>query len=786
MTTPKEITATEKLLDLIRASSPVPEVGHHQERETDYHPPLTVAKSGMEREFAVGTRHTPPPELELLRSESEDVPVIVLGSDDDDIPPYPAAQRAEAAPGFVTIPPLEMHRPDDEAPSPVSLSADIEAPPPTAIAREEVTPGDPPLTQLAISPLEAEGSPVLVLTADAHDDPSPAPAAEREGETIDPVSALLAIRPPSLTQTASAAISRTLHRLRPVSKTTIAIDIQPGMIHLAKTLTSKGVHHLQECQSVPYEFNADSEPDQPYTDQEFMKVLFRTLSNFIPTRGHHEIWCSYFFCNPVGLHNISIPKVADKEIANAVFWSAKRELEFDEATTLFDYTVLQEVVENNQPKIQTLVTLVPSEELAGVQEMFKNAGFPLTGLTFPAAAIQNFLRQDQSIPADNPVVYFTIRRNSSFIDIFHHGKMFFSREIKTGTESFVESLLDQALTRGVLIDEEHANDYLFRPNTSPGESGPGSSEIFALLNLDELAVIDRLVRQLLRTFEYCSTTFKTPPVCKVFTSGEYTVNEPILQAIANRVGVSCVVLEPFSRRIFTGGVEATVTAGANLLVAAGLSLSDKQTTANFLFTHAERFVEAATDRLNNIIAIATIGLTIGSGVFFAWQYNQGLDKKVTIENMRAALDQKYLAEPRSRSADYSIQTIQKIGQFHTDSKQKVERFRVIIMLNELAKKIGPEISLTDLALDLKPKTDESRPAKDAPSPGLVRLNGYIRAPLETQEFILMSFLKTLTTLSLLGEPNLTSKENTTLDDQAVLRFEVNLKGTLGAVGPPPS
>lgn len=703
MTTPKEITATEKLLDLIRSSSPPPV------------PEPTVQQTEQRQE----TKNDGPSDLCLEK---------------------------------------------------LSLDHDIDHGEALVISPVETSPPLPPASPLIVGDEEdLDHAPEVDLRAEP-----PAPPSVRKPRTG------------SLVQSAATALRQRLQRLHPLTKITIAVDIQPGVIHLVKTQSTKQSHTLLACQSVPF-------PDEPaascknlFDDQEFKAVLFPALAAMLGTHDHHEIWCSYAYCNPVGLHNISIPKVGEQEIANAVFWSAKRELEFDEGSHLFDYAVLQEYAEGNQGKIQTLVSLVPREEVQGVTGMFREAGFPLTGLTFPAAAIQNFLNHDVGTPLDQPVAYFTIRQRNSFIDIFHHGKMFFSREIKTGTESFVESLLDQALTRGVLIDEEHANDYLFRPNTSPEESGPGSAEIFALLNLDELAVIDRLVRQLLRTFEYCSTTFKTPPVCKVFTSGEYTVNEPILQAIANRVGVSCVVLEPFSRQIFTGGVEATVTAGANLLVAAGLSLSDKQTTANFLFTHAERFVEAATDRLNNIIAIATIGLTIGSGMFFAWQYNQGLDKKVTIENMRAALDQKYLAEPRSRSADYSIQTIQKIGQFHTDSKQKVERFRVIIMLNELTKKIGPEISLTDLALDLKPKTDESRPAKDAPSPGLVRLNGYIRAPLETQEFILMSFLKTLTTLSLLGEPNLTSKENTILDDQAVLRFEVNLKTTLGAVEPPPS
>ena len=837
MTTPKEITATEKLLDLIRASSSVTESGPPQEKEADY-PPPPLEKTGVEREFAVGTSFTPPSELKMHRPDADDIPVIVLsatGDDDEVTPPPPATKnrqptpdlvdlgqlamlRPEAeerprvvlsainddtplptpigektAPEFLSLGQLEMHDQDTED-TPVVLQrtdADAAAPPPPATESKTVPPGSDPPTELTVHHPEEEASPLGLLPLDAVDDP-PSPSTEiagEEEERPDPVSALLAMRPPSLARTASTAINRALHRLRPSTKTTIAIDIQPGMVHLVKTLTSKADHHLQTCLSVPYEYKADSQPDQPYTDQEFMKVLFRTLSTLIPSHGHHEIWCSYAFCNPVGLHNITIPKVADKDIANAVFWSAKRELEFDETTTLFDYTVLQELNDNNQPKIQTLVTLVPNEELDGVAEMFKNAGFPLTGLTFPAAAIQNFLNHDQSIPAENPVVYFTIRRNSSFIDIFHQGKMFFSREIKTGADSFIESLLELALKQNIIIDDESAKDYLFRPRDNARGSAPTFDELTTQFNFDGLAVIERLVRQLARTFEYCTTTFKTPPVSRIFTSGEFTVNNPILLAIENRIGIKCSVIEPLASTIFHRDFTPRTSYACELLVAAGLSLSDRQITTNFLFTYKERAQERSSNRINAMIAMVTIGLALGCGGFFAWQYQAGLGKQATIASMRQELDHLYQQEPRSRSDEYASQTIRKIGQFHHDNKERVIRFKVIALINELTKKIGPELRITDLTLDLEQKQTETRGKNNAPpplSPGTLEFKGYISAAPDTQEFILMNLLKSLATLNLLGEPKLKANARTSLQNQRVLRFEITMKTTFAFLEPPPS
>ena len=702
MATPKEITATEKLLDLIRTSSSVTETVSLQQTADDHHPQLTLEESDQEGEIAAGAEVPSSPVDAIPQPEPVDSPTVFHGAGGLD---------------------------------------DVLLPPTTA-----------------------------------EEPPSPPPA---------PVQ----VKRPSLLQTSAFAIHRTLRRLRPLTKTTIAIDIQPGRVHLVKTQSSKGVHQLLACQSIPYGFEQDSRPEHLFTDQGFMEVLFRSLSAFIPRHGHHELWCSYAFCKPVGLHNISIPKVADKDVPTAVFWSAKRELEFDEATTLFDYSVLQELLESNLPKIQTLVTLVPKEELDGVDAMFKNAGFPLTGLTFPAAAIQNFLNQDQSIPADNPVVYFTIRRSSSFIDIFHHGKMFFSREIKTGTDSFVESLMDLALSQSILIDEESAKDYLFRPMDDADTTADGFEQLSAQFNFDGLAVIERLVRQLVRTFEYCATTFKTPPVSRIFTSGEYTVNEAILRAIESRIGIKCSVIEPLSPAIFDREIETPDHNTSELLVAAGLSLSDKETTANFLFTYKERAQEAATNRINAVIAIFTICLTIGCGGFFAWQYQAELAKKVKINSIKADLDQKYRQEPRSRSDDYASQTIQKIGQFHRDNKEKVKRFKVLALINELSKKIGPEIKITDLTLDLEQKTAESRSKKNEPSkpsPGTIELSGYISAAPEVQEFMLMNFLKSLATLNLLGEPRLKANTRTTLQDRSIMQFKITLKTTFGFLEPPSS
>ncbi len=834
MATSKEITATEKLLDLIRgaSSSSPPESGGAGKG------PVVVAEPAADQSPSplVAAAEAPaplPPPVVNLYAAPEPSGAVVSSTPSESLPP--ASVVAESSPSEIIFsledlsferelagsrevdvasPPLAdsplsppvLVLPEgglsleavDEAPassevvpepqSSGALSSEMAAPPgspaapaPPAPAAPEAGPPEPePVPEPESVP---EPGPPAINHVPAEDDEEDEPLARPPtvSTAIPSLESGIVIIPPkpSLLKTTLLSLRQGASRLKSQELVNVAIDIQPGMIHLVKTKIGKQGNELLAYQSVPYDYDRDSGPEHLFEHQPFREVLFRALSEFVSGAGRQEIWCSYSFCRPVALANITIPRLAEAEIANAVFWSAKRELELDETASLFDFSVLQTLDEASQPKLQTLVTLVPRHEVQGVETMFKEAGFRLTGLTFPAAAIQNFLNQDDTVSPDEPVVYFTVRRASSFIDLFYQGRMFFSREIKTGSDSFVEALLDQAGAQDMVIDEETARGYLF-----PTFAGPeaGNDELLGQLNLDGMKVIERLTRQLVRTFEYCGTTFKTPAVGRIITSGEFTLAPPILEAIEARIGIRCSVIDPLSSSVFARAGQFSSGGAINLQVSVGLSLSDRERTANFLFTYADRQREAATRRVNNVIAIVTICLTVLCGLVFALEFKKELGQKARIVAMQVELDKKYQAEPRSQSGDYVSQSIQKVMQFHKDNRARLNRFAAIAIVGELVRAVDKGINLTDLRLDFNsPKSAKKapvaqaagQPAKKAAS-GTMTLAGYVAAPENNQEFVLMNLLKSLTNLSLLKDPTLKTKEKAVCNQQEVLRFEIQL------------
>jgi len=757
MTSPSEISATEKLLDLIRASSQAEK--SDPVHGSDSSVPVPDIALRLDIPQRVDTQETPPPPSPLAIA-TEGGLVLTLEKN-------PTPELSDPFPPQDGVPTIDSPFGAETPPMGEELFT-LVSPPPPEHAVTASTPAQPSVDAVArsdfrIPPPEASLTP----------DPSPA----------DGAASFFTATSNSLPRRRSFL---SFSRLHLPTKVSIGIDIRPGVIHLVKTHSSKNSSELLAWESVAYEFDHSAEHHNLLEDQEFKAALFRAVANFHSSHGHHEIWCSYPFARPIELHTISVPKVADKDLANAVFWSAKRELEFDETATVFDYVPLQDVNESNQTKTQALVMLAPLSEVDGVKTMFKNAGFPLTGISFPAAAIQNFLHHDRTIPTDQPVVYFTIRKSYSFIDLYYQGKIFFSREIKTGLDSFVESLMDQALAQNIVLDEDSAIGYLFRspPPLSDETREAGTETITPNFDWDNLSVIGRLARQLVRTFEYCATNFKIPPVGAMITSGEFTVTDPILKSIENRVGVKCAVIDPLSSAILQRSTETSCPTISNLLVATGLSLSTKQSTANFLFTYADRAKETASNKVNSVIAIIAICLALGLGSVFAWKYNKASDKEKEVSLLHKKLEAAYQAEPRSQNNDYIAQTVQKISQFHRDNIEKVKRFKAVAIITEFNKTLDKTITLTDLTLDLPPADKETKNPKNPHPDGAMTINGFISAPPENQEFILMNFLKDLAQLQLIGDPTIVSKTSASLRNQDVLRFEVRLKTTLKLLTPP--
>lgn len=555
----------------------------------------------------------------------------------------------------------------------------------------------------------------------------------------------------------------------------VGIDIQPNellLIKVIKTKTSRKVIAHQRVQ-----FDAETKDIAALCqDQHFRGLLSQTLAAFCSNNRSPEIWCSAAQTQ-FSIHNIIIPKLPPQEIPKAVFWSTKREVEFEEKDTLLDFSILKEFEEGGQPKIQILVTLVPNNEVTAIKNLFQGVGFPLTGFTFPAAAMQNIFEADTTVGHDEAIVYFNIQRSRSTIDLFYQGKMLFSREIKTGADSFIESAIDYANSQKISLTDIQARQWIFHTDTAAAPFIDAEREISTELDIDSLPVIDRLARQLSRTFEYCVTHFKVPQVTKLYTSGLFVLHDSILKQVEKSLAVRCAVLAPLQSNIFSFQTPLVSSATASLVTASGLALSQKSKTKNFLYTYKERQQEKTSNRINAVIAVTTLFAVIFCAAFSFHQYRLIHGKKLTIISLNEQLSRNYLLSPRSQSPKHLIDSIAKIKEINRQNSETVSRFQIIGIIQEATSNAPPEVQLTNFSLSLHSETEKGKKTtkdKEPISANTLQMTGFVKAPKEQQEFVLLKFIKILLSKKLITNPILLATEQGTHEEAPTLDFKIQL------------
>jgi Tfp pilus assembly PilM family ATPase len=233
---------------------------------------------------------------------------------------------------------------------------------------------------------------------------------------------------------------RKLHlaKILPLKKTiTVGVDIREKELKLAKVKQPSD----QRCELLDFK-SVPLEPNIPKDSPEFSEFLQVALSDFCGTSEKCELWAvmSSAFLE---MRDIRIPsKVPKDQILNAVYWTFKKEVLFNEEESILNFEVLGDVVEQGINKTAVRVYTAPREEVAQLKDLFAKSGYALTGISVAPFAIQNLLRA-QWIQADQKAVAsLYVGTERSQIDIYNSRNVVFTRGIKTGMNSLIEGILE--------------------------------------------------------------------------------------------------------------------------------------------------------------------------------------------------------------------------------------------------------------------------------------------------------------------------------------------------------
>lgn len=565
------------------------------------------------------------------------------------------------------------------------------------------------------------------------------------------------------------------------STVSVGVDISYRELRFVKVAkNSTGGLKLLDYRMVPFRNNIT--PDDP----EFETFLGEEMRRFCGSSKSLDIWGLMPSAN-VNVQNIRIPRVGKNKIEDAVYWTARKNVSFDKDSSIFDFEVRGEVIESGIKKLAVIAYSSPKGDVERLQDLFARIGFPLTGLTIAPFAFQNIFQQDWIPSFGQTTATLYIGREWSRIDIFSDGIFVMTRGIKTGISSMVESLMDgyaekrRQTVKDELREDQSPDSAISMVETSMNvddaktlvcrlgraeemtDYGLGKDDIFDLIN----PALERLVRQVERTFEYYTVTFGKEPVGSIYVSSAMDVYQPIIDYIGDQLRIEGDVLDPLAPDNPPVGrltSDEAISERMALAPALGLALSDSSHTLNFIHTYKAKEKAEKVQKINKmVIAIFALILYISFGYFW-WLGNVEDHKRAFIARLDAQL---------TRDIQLNEQTIKtmsaELRKKHEDISDYKERYLGVGMFGELATLTPSNIRLLNVT------ADREKGSKDTEKPWRLILEGIVMGSVSVSESSLAGYVFKLQDSPLFSRALISKKGRVTFEGNEGLQFVLNVR-----------
>jgi Tfp pilus assembly PilM family ATPase len=569
----------------------------------------------------------------------------------------------------------------------------------------------------------------------------------------------------------------------------IGVDIGYTDVRLVKTVEiATNRHQILDCRQVPFDPGLDPQ------NLLFPQFLRNTLASFGGSTDSASIWATISSAR-LDTRLLRIPKVARRQIPNAVIWAYKKKNPYNDKQRLFDFEVLGEATEGDTPQIEVLAYTIPREDIDSIKTAFSRAGYTLDGVSTYPFLLQNLLRTRWKILSQGNLCALYIGRNWSRIDLFNNGTLMLSRGIRAGMSSMIEEI--KADPR--IISEKSSDSALemdFRPIPTPSELpheasdlvptavlarlAPGLGSTAEEVSLDQLAgglepddvfeiirpALDRLNRQVERTIGHYAINFEHREIDRLCVSGSICESERVRNYIAEQLGIPLIDLNPFDSETLPGQPD-TEQEQLSYIPAVGLASAGDSRTPNFLQTYHDRSKREKRQFFNCVLFGLFLLSMLGFLGYTGWQKHHLLAKhKQTIHLQQALEEFSPLLNPET-----VLILAAKAKEATGKLTQHSDKYRGVAVIAELSRMTPADILMTKIAIQLPHRNDsvEEKPRR------VLAIGGIIRGERLNLEPTLAAYMVQMKASPLLTEPRIVDKSFEMLDGREVLRFTAELE-----------
>jgi Tfp pilus assembly PilM family ATPase len=509
-------------------------------------------------------------------------------------------------------------------------------------------------------------------------------------------------------------------RRRPLKRRpVVGVEIGYTDLKMAK------VHLLGEKKIELIDYRSTPLPEGLAPHEEgFDAFLKKQLFDFCGPSDRVDLW-TVISSARVETRCVRIPKLPRKQVANAVFWTFTKEVRFNREEELLDFEVLEDVLDAGVQKTEVMTYTAPRQEVEQMSATFRKAGYPLKGLSIVPFAVQNFVRMGLLPHQGRDICNLFIGRDWSRIAIYSGGNLILARGIKAGMSSMVEGL-QQGISSGDLPAElvaaaasldagvalpfgpvENAHQaqaqrlfaaYIRGKRLDTPATPDGADRVLALIQ----PALERLLRQVERTFQHYALHFNGAGLERIFISGPLTGCKPISDYLRRQLDLPIAGLNPFpDDSDFVRGVAVpkSMSEKEAYVPAVGMALARNNLTPNFLFTHKDREKRTSVDRLNQAVFSVCMAVLLVFSAWYLWQ-GQRLNR---VEDEVAGLQSQLTRFSPQADENLVLKLVAHAQKQGKEFAQVKDTYKPLSLINEINEITPANIRLIAFDADLTPK-----------------------------------------------------------------------------------
>lgn len=552
----------------------------------------------------------------------------------------------------------------------------------------------------------------------------------------------------------------------------VGVHIEREFLYLVKVNPHQAKPQLLSYQAVPLPADTPQESDR------FALFVRNAIFSFLGGDKADAIW-SFMSSAQAGVTRVIFPKLSRSQIANAVLFKAKKDLEYNEGIHTLDYRIQDKYTEGGMIKTAVLISVVSREEVDKVKDLFRSADLRLTGITLPCFAFENLFKYGLLNYEGDTAATLYIGHKYSRIDIFRHSELHLTRWIRSGSHSLVGALVESAADRGDTLSYEDARNILAHlESEEPGTVLPlipyAEEEIFEMM----LPALDRIVRQLERTFEGYGQQVGSTRVATLLVTGGPGRYWRIINYFEEQLALKCGLLNPLAASRAYQSVALppdSEDAQLRLSAAMGLALSDPENTPNLMETYREREVAEKKSSFARYGFFAAALVIMALGATFMHQ-KYAISKK---EDRLYTLNQSLRRYGNLMDRQVLMRAAARMATLKVAKTQKARKLLPSAILKEISRLSQDNVHLDSLifeqAQEPKDAAKKSAKQKQEKISGTLTFKGMVDGDPREQEAVLTGWMLKLAASPIVTEPRVDSKKREPFSGKEALFFSIKAK-----------